>query len=204
MINLNSCQRKACEEYVAIRIPMLRKEAEKGSTAIVGKFTEALRIVLNVRPVDILRCRAANRADIRIGRNCAIEVKTGSGAVGYSENIGREFIPSDRTAKNVLPNSRYIMWLAFPNECITVQEILSINSIEKLIEAFEKLLENMRVLTREEFIEVLEQSGKKGLESALKISKNGYQLNVQTLGGQFGRKVADQLQKFPSAMTLLR
>lgn len=204
MINLNSCQRKACEEYVAVRIPMLRNEAEKKSTAIIGKFSEALRIVLNVRPVQVLRCRAANRADIRIGRNCAIEVKTGSGAVGYSENLGREFVPSDRTAKNIFPNGHFIMWLAFPNECITVQEILSINSVDKLLEAFEKLLENMRVLTRDEFIEVLEKSGKKGLDSALKLSKNGYQLNVQTLGGQFGRKVADQLQNFPSAMTLLR
>lgn len=202
-IKLNSYQYRAAELFVTERIPMLRAEARKGSTAVVGKFTEGLRIVLNAKPTDIIRCRAANRTDIRIGRNVHIEVKTGSGAVTYGEDFDRPLTPEDRIAENILPNARLVIWYPF-NTAVTAADVLSINTVEDLLIVFERILKHSWIFTRNQFIETLAAIGKNGLKSSLKVSKNGGQLNIQTITPRMEDRLYDILETMPTADTLLK
>lgn len=198
MKKLNSHQRKALEMFFTLRLPMLRAELEKGSTGVIGKFAEGLRIVLNERPTDTLRCRAANRADIRIGRNLVIEVKTGSGAVGYAEDTAfGGFTKDDMIADNVLPGCHEIVWMPFP--IMTPLEIVTLPDAEAVQLLLETLLKNAWCFTRQDFIDLLENMGKKGLASALHITKHGYQLNIQTISPAMEARFWDFVEGRPTA-----
>lgn len=203
MMKLNSYQLKAAERFVKERIPALQKEAEKGSTGVVGKFMEAVRLVLNVRPTDVLKCRAANRTDIRIGRNVNIEVKTGSGAVVYSEDFDRLLVPEDRIPENILPTAKLVIWYVFP-QAVTVQDILAIQTVDDFMTAMIRALQNSWLFTREQFVGTLVAIGKHGLESSLKVSKNGYQINIQTISHGIEARLWDILDTLPTADTLLK
>lgn len=198
MKKLNSAQRKALELYFAARLPMLRNELRKGSTGVVGKFAEGLRILLNQRPTDVLRCRAANRSDIRIGRNLPIEVKTGCGAVGYAEDMELGcFTKEDMIAENVLLGSREIIWMPFPT--MTPLEIVNLPDPEAVQALLESVLKNAWCFTRQDFIDLLESMGKKGLASALHITKHGYQLNIQTISPAMEARFWDFVEGKPTA-----
>ena len=198
MKKLNSRQRKALEMFFTLRLPMLRAELEKGSTGVIGKFAEGLRIVLNERPTDTLRCRAANRADIRIGRNLVIEVKTGSGAVGYAEDtVFGGFTKEDMIADNVLPGCHEVVWMPFP--IMTPLEIVTLPDAEAVQLLLETLLKNAWCFTRQDFIDLLESMGKKGLASALHITKHGYQLNIQTISPKMEERFWDMVDGRPTA-----
>lgn len=201
-MKLNSYQYKAAELFVEKRIPALKAEAVKGSTGVFGKFTEALRIVLNAKPTDVLKCRAANRWDIRIGRNVIVEVKTGSGAVAYSEDFDRAITPEDRIPENILPGAKLIIWAPF-QIAVTVEDILSIQTVDDLLRVFDKLLKNSWLFTREQFVETLTTIGKNGLQSSLKVSKGGKQLNIQTISHGLEARLLDILNDMPTANTLL-
>lgn len=202
-MKLNSYQMRAAELFVAERVPMLRAEAGKGSTAVIGKFCEGLRIVLNAKPTDVLRCRAANRTDIRIGRNVNIEVKTGSGAVTYGEDFDRPLTAEDRIAENVLPSAKLVVWYPF-STAVTAQDVLNIETVEDLLTAFEKVLKHSWVFTRAQFIDTLTAIGKNGLESSLKVSKSGRQINIQTITPRMEDRLYDILETLPTADTLLK
>ena len=198
MKKLNSRQRKALELYFTRRLPMLRAELELGSTGVIGKFAEGLRIILNERPTDVLRCRAANRADIRIGRNLPIEVKTGCGAVGYAEDTELGcFTKEDMTAENVMLGSREIIWMPFPT--MTPRQVVDLPDPEAVQLLLETVLKNAWCFTRQEFISLLEVMGKKGLASSLHITKHGYQLNIQTISPAMEARFWDFVDGKPTA-----
>lgn len=201
-MKLNSYQYKAAQLFVEKRIPALRAEAKEGSTGVFGKFSEALRIILNVKPTDVLRCRAANRWDIRMGRDVIVEVKTGSGAVAYSEDFDRLITPEDRVPENILPGVKLVIWAPF-QIAVTVEDILSINTVEDLLTVFDKLLKNSWLFTRDEFISTLTAIGKNGLNSSLKISKGGRQINIQTISHGLEARLWDILDTMPTADALL-
>ena len=202
-MKLNSYQLKAAERFVNERIPALRAEAAKGSTGVVGKFCEGVRIVLNARPTDIIKCRAANRTDVRLGRNVNIEIKTGSGAVVYSEDFDRALTPEDRIAENILPTAKLVVWYVFP-QAVTVTDILNIQTVDDFIMAMVRFLSNSWVFTREQFINTLESIGKHGLQSSLKVSKNGGQINIQTISHGLEARLWDILDTIPTADTLIK
>lgn len=198
MKKLNSRQRKALELFFTMRLPMLRAELEKRSTGVIGKFAEGLRIILNERPTDTLRCRAANRADIRLGRNLPIEVKTGSGSVGYGEDMPLGlFTKADMIAENILPGSREVIWMPFP--VMTPLEIVTLPDAEAVQLMLETLLKNAWCFTRQEFIDLLETMGKNGLASALHITKHGYQLNIQTISPKMEERFWAMMDGKPTA-----
>ena len=198
MKKLNSRQRKALELYFLHRLPALRAELRKGSTGVIGKFSEGLRTILNERPTDVLRCRAANRTDIRIGRNLLIEVKTGSGAVGYAEDLVMGlFSKADMTAENVLVGCREVIWMPFPP--MTPRQIVDLPDPEAVQLMLETVLKNSWCFTRDEFIGLLEIMGKNGLASSLHITKHGYQLNIQTISPKMETKFWDFVEGKPTA-----
>jgi hypothetical protein len=198
MKKLNSAQRKALELYFTARLPLLRKELLKSSTGVVGKFAEGLRILLNQRPTDVLRCRAANRSDIRIGRNLPIEVKTGCGAVSYAEDteLGY-FTKDDLNADHVMIGSREIIWMPFPT--MTGWDIVNLPDPEAVQYLLEQVLKNSWCFTRDEFIALLEAMGKNGLASSLHTTKNGRQINIQTISPKMESKFWDFVEGRPTA-----
>ena len=202
-MKLNSYQYKAAQLFVEKRIPALQDEAVKGSTGVFGKFAEGLRIILNAKPTDVLRCRAANRWDIRLGRNVVVEVKTGSGAVTYSEDFDRPLDAEDRIAENILPGAKVVIWAPF-QIAVTVQDILSIETVDDLLRVFDKLLKNSWLFTRDQFVDTLTAIGKNGLKSSLKISKGGGQINIQTISHGLEARLMDILDTMPTADTLLK
>ena len=202
MKKLNSRQRKALELFFLLRLPMLRAELDKRSTGVIGKFAEGLRIILNERPTDTLRCRAANRADIRIGRNLPIEVKTSCGAVCYAEDLQFGlFTKADMVAENVFPGCREIIWMPFP--VMTPHEIVDLPDEEAVQLMLEKVLKNAWCFTRLEFIGLLEAMGKNGLTSSLHITKHGYQLNIQTITPKMEERFWNLVEGKPTAYEVL-
>lgn len=202
MKELNSYQRHCLEGMFAYRIPMLVNELEKGSTGVIGKFFEDLRIIVNTRPSDVLKCRAANKVDLRIGRNLHIEVKTGSGAVAYAEGRDLPFTAEDLTADNVFPGMHEIIWCPFPP--IPAKRMLeSMTSAKQVQYMLELLLKNAWVFTRDEFIELLENMGKRGVRSCLKLSKGGHQINLQTISHGLEARFWEQVEGRPTAYDIL-
>lgn len=198
MKKLNSHQRKALNLFFASRLPMLRRELKKGSTGVVGKFSEGLRIILNAKPTDIMRCRAANRADIRIGRNLLIEVKTGSGAVAYAEDtLMGFFTKEDLTAENVLKGCKEVIWMPFP--VMPAEDIVNLPDPEAVQAMMELVLKNAWIFSREEFINLLTVMGKNGLKSSLHLTKNGRQVNIQTISAKMESKFWDAIEGKPTA-----
>ena len=216
MKKLNSYQRKALRLFFASRLPLLRAEYSKQgektgkrSTGIVGKFAEGLRIILNSEPTDIMRCRAANRTDIRIGRNVLIEVKTGSGAVAYAEDtLLGYFTPEDLGNPDlVLKGCNHVLWMPFPP--MVTETILNLNDEQATQALLELVLKNSWLFTRDEFLNLLNYMGKNGLRSMLKLSKQpkqqkiGYQINIQSIGPVPESKFWDAIAGKPTAYEVL-
>lgn len=182
------------------RLPMLRAELLKNSTGFVGKFAEEFRLILNKKPRDILNCRAANRVDVRLGRSVGIEIKTGCGAVAYAE--GRlPFTTDDIIPENILPGVRFVLWLPFPS--IFLQEIAKIENGLQAQKVLETMLKNSFLFTREQFLDMLESIGKNGLRSSVKVSKQGGQLNIQTISAKMESRLWDYLENIPNGYDAL-
>ena len=202
MKKLNSRQRRALELFFLKRLPTLRMEYEKASKGVVGKFMEGLRIILNEAPTDALRCRAANRPDIRIGRNLHIEVKSGSGALAYAEDTEcGYFTKEDLTDKYVIRGSKEIIWMPFP--VTTPREIVNLPDAEAVQALLELILKNSWCFTREEFIQLLEGMGKNGLASSLHVTKHGGQINIQTISPKMEGKFWNMVEGRPTAYEVL-
>lgn len=197
-MKLNKYQKAAMVKVVEERIPRLRKEYEAGSTATIGKFSETLRNILNERPRDVIRCRAANRVDIRIGRNRYIEVKTGSGAVAYAEETAvGYFTNEDLSDRYLLKGCNEIIWMPFPP--VAPADIFNLTDAEAAVKLLELFLKNSWVFSRDEFIDMLSTIGKNGLKSSLKVSKNGRQLNIQTITPRMEGRFWDYVEGRPTA-----
>lgn len=201
MKKLNSAQRKALENMFLYRLPMLRMELGKKSTGVVGKFFDGVRAVLNVRPDQYasLKCHCANKADMRL-RYLTYEVKVGSGAVNYAEDR-LPFTTEDFCEENIVPHAREVLWCPLPP--VVPQEIVNLPDPQAVQAMLELLLKNAWVLTREDFVDCLETIGKNGLASSLHVTKNGGQLNIQTITPKMEARLWDYLEGRPNAYQTL-
>lgn len=168
---------KAVASYKAA----LAMQDAKKSTGSVGKLCEVILrddiLVKGISSVDDVRAKGANKADARIGHNIKVEIKTGCGSVAYAK-AGTFFSTEDMIAENVLPDCNYVMWAPF------IAQIANIHTL-----TIEQVKANTWVFTREAFIEALRKIGKNGLRSSLHITKQGKQMNIQTITA----KVEDRL-----------
>lgn len=174
-------KRSTFEALVAEMENRLAREDEKKSTGSNGKRMDVLtrdRIMPHgiTRKADV-RCRAAALTDCYWhGRR--VEIKTGSGAVAY--DTACRFTKEDCTAENVLHGASIVVWYPFP-----------------LVPTFDPF-EQGWVFTRAQFIACLEAIGKNGLQSSLKISKQGGQINIQTLTAKMQTRLWDVLENMPT------
>lgn len=181
------------EEYeVALR--EYRKELTnqdyKRSTGSVGKISEVMLrndiMVNGISSKDDIRARGSKRNDVRKGNSIVIEIKTGCGSVAYT-NDGDIFTTEDMVEEKVLPKCHYVVWAPFINQITDVKHLtLAI------------LQYNAWVFTREEFISTLIRIGKNGLKSSLHITKNGRQINIQTITPKMEDRLWDILETIPT------
>lgn len=159
-----------------------------------GKAGKVLEVITRDRiykkgisSIADVKARSINRIDVRSGKFGGIEIKSGSGAVAYAETDGMNnyinpFTKEDCVAENVLPKAKLIIWYPWGN--------MAVNSGSPFKYGF--------VFTREQFIDCLATIGKNGLRSSLKISKNGGQLNIQTIAAKLEDRLYDYLENIPS------
>lgn len=138
----------------------IREEQGKGSTGIVGKLMDFyVRDYLmsgGVRKAADVRCRANGKTDWTIkvsGVLCKGETKT---------NMGEFKAPSNWTADDIFPGYAYVAYTA---------------EVEGLTE--DNFMDNMFMFTREQFIELLTVTGRKGLESSLRYNAKHGTLGIQ-------------------------
>lgn len=148
----------------------LEEQDAKRSTASHAKFADfSVRDYLmahGVENADDVRCRPSDKFDwtIRVnGKTLHGENKVGCGAVRYGKT------PADVAcvAEHIYPNVDFVSYCAEPAKLKAHPE-----NAPKLV----------RVFTRVQFIEVLTVTGRKGLESSLRIhqTKSGtWQLEIQ-------------------------
>lgn len=164
-------------EKLAIYEAELRRQDAKGSTGSVGKLAdEVLRraILAEGQNADCrVGCRKLGQVDVRRKGYGVIEIKTGSGAVAYGCGLTKE----DITEENILPDCDYVCWAPF-TAFLTKENMASMTW----------------VFTRAQFIETLEAIGKKGLQSSVKVSKGGAQLNIQTITPRMEDRLWDILE----------
>lgn len=174
---------KALEAY---RAELARQDALR-STGSIGKLAEVLlRDLLLKKGISSLqdvKARKAGKADVRTRRLGNVEIKTGSGAVAY----GQGFTSEDLVEENVLPQADLVLWAPF-SRFLTEDNLTSMTW----------------VFTREEFIETLEAIGKNGLRSSLKVSKQGGQINIQTITPRMEDRLWDVLETMPTVEDMLR
>lgn len=155
----------------------LRRQDAKGSTGSVGKLAdEIIRRVILVKGVHAdckVGCRKLGVSDVTRKGYGVIEIKTGSGAVAYGCGLTKD----DITADVILPNCDYVCWAPF-TKFLTKENMASMTW----------------VFTREQFIATLEVIGKKGLQSSVKVSKGGAQLNIQTITPRMEDRLWDILE----------
>lgn len=148
----------------------LARQTAEGSTASHAKKADlSVRDFLmahGIGSTDDIRCRPGSRYDweLYVRRVHIVgETKVGSGAVRYANTCAElSYNPDD-----IYPNVDYIAYCA---------------ESDKLKAHPEKMSTLFRVFTREQFIEVLTATGRKGLESSLRIhqTKSGtWQLEIQ-------------------------
>lgn len=168
---------KALELYKA----ELSRQDEKRSTGSIGKLCDVIIrdyiLVHGIEKVEDVRCRRLGCSDVIRRKYGKIEIKTGCGAVAYGSNLTK----ADCIAENVLPGVALICWAPF-SAYLTERNAADM----------------MFVLTREQFIEVLEHIGKNGLQSSLKISKQGAQINIQTITVKMEERLWDALDGVPT------
>lgn len=166
------------EKIQAVREFHARLQAEKaqGSTGVVGKLCDfAVRdfvMAHGVEKLNDVRCRAAGKSDwtIRIsGKLVKGETKT---------NMGEWKVPCARvSADDIFPGKDYVVYTA---------------EVDNITE--ENLPDMMFVFTREQFIELLTVTGRKGLESSLR-----YNAKRGTVGIQAWSVYNNKTQKWVSA-----
>lgn len=139
----------------------LRAESIKGSTGDIGKFADFhvrdFVMAHGVQSKADVRCRAAGKSDwtIRInGRLYHGETKTAAGGWKVSQ-------PGIR-AEDIYPNADFIAYTA---------------EVDNLTE--DNLPDMIFLLTREQFIELLTVTGRKGLESSLKYNAKRGTVEIQ-------------------------
>lgn len=155
---------------------VLAMQDAKGSTGSIGKLAdEILRRAILVKGENAdcaVGCRKMGKADVTRKGYGVIEIKTGSGAVAYGS-----FTKDDITEENILPEADYIVWAPFT-------KFLNKSNMTKMAWVF----------TRKQFIETLETIGKNGLQSSVKVSKGGAQLNIQTITPRMEDRLWDILE----------
>lgn len=151
------------EKIQAVRDFHARLQAEKalGSTGVVGKMCDfAVRdfvMARGVRRADDVRCRAAGKTDWSIRINGKLyhgETKTAAGGWKVKE-------PGIR-AEDIYPNADFIAYTA---------------EVDNLTE--DNLPDMVFLLTRDQFIEMLTVTGRKGLESSLKYNAKRGTVEIQ-------------------------
>ena len=151
----------------------LANQDRKHSTGSIGKISEVMFrndiMAAGIARKNDVRARGSKRCDARKGNTIRIEIKTGCGSVAYA-NDGEVFTAEDMTEEVILPKCQYVVWAPFINQIVDVNHL-----------TFERLSANAWVFTREEFINTLATIGKNGLKSSLHITKNGHQINIQTI-----------------------
>ena len=168
------------EEYLnklaAYREELARQDI-KGSTGSIGKLAdEVIRRTILAKGMNAdckVGCRKAGTNDVVRTGFGRIEIKTGSGAVAYGYGLTKE----DITEENILPNCDYVAWAPF-TAFLTIENMASMTWL----------------FTRDEFIETLEAIGKNGLQSSVKVSKQGGQLNIQTITPRMEDRLWDILE----------
>ena len=159
----------------------LRDEQAKGSTGAVGKLMDfCVRDYLMAHGVDRaddVRCRSAVKSDwtIRIGGKLYRgETKT---------NMGEWKVPFARiNADDIFPTCAYVVYTA---------------EVEGL--DMENFMDNMFVFTREQFIELLTETGRKGLESSLRYNQSRGTVGIQawkTYNKKSGKWCEARLSKY--------
>lgn len=154
---------KKVEKIEAVRKfhERLREESAKGSTGEMGKFADYhVRDFVMAHGVESeadVRCRAAGKTDwtIRIdGKLYRGETKTAAGGWKVAQ-------PGIR-AEDIYPKADFIAYTA---------------EVDNLTE--DNLPDMVFLLTREQFIEMLRVTGKKGLESSLKYNAKRGTVEIQ-------------------------
>lgn len=173
--------RKTFELKLGYYKKVLDEQTEKGSTGSAGKLFDVLGrdyIMKNgISRANDVRCRNIRQADAMNRNYGKFELKTGSGAVCYGYGLTAD----DCTAENVCAGVAYVVWAPF----------------SKFLNA-ENFAEMSWVFTRDQFIDCLETIGKKGLKSSLKVSKNGGQINIQTITPRMEDRLWDVLENMPT------
>lgn len=163
----------------------LAMQDAKGSTGSTGKLYEEIvrrRLHPKHENADLKVGARSNKFNDATIDGVRYEIKTGSGAVRYAVDMyGEAFTKDDFTAENVLPDKDMIAWAPFPR-FLTEQNYAGM----------------FWMFTREQFILCLEAIGKNGLKSSLKLSKGGYQINIQTITPKMEDRLWDILDTMPT------
>lgn len=159
---------------------LARQDAKK-STGSIGKLAdEVIRRCILAKGIHAncaVGCRKLNQADVTRKGYGVIEIKTGSGAVAYGCGLTKD----DIREENILPHCNYVAWAPFTT-CLTKSNLPAMTWL----------------FTREQFIETLEAIGKKGLQSSVKVSKGGAQLNIQTITPRMEDRLWEVLEGMPT------
>lgn len=171
------------EKVQAVKAFHARLQAEKvqGSTGVIGKLCDfAVRdfvMAKGVQSENDVRCRAAGKTDwsIRInGKLYRGETKT---------NMGEWKVPCARiSADDIFPGKAYVAFTA---------------EVEGLTE--ENIPDNVFVFTRDQFIELLIMTGRKGLESSLRYNAKRGTVGIQAWkvwNNKTGKWVEARLTKY--------
>ena len=168
---------KAVREFHA----RLQEESAKGSTGVKGKLADFhardFLMAHGVEDASDIRCRAAGKHDwaIRInGRYYYGETKTAAG--GWKVTC-----PGIR-AEDIYPDATWIVYTAEADNLTA-----------------ENTPDMMFVLTREQFIELLTVTGRKGLESSLKYNAKRGTVEIQqwsVFNRKTGKWVCARLNKY--------
>ena len=173
--------RKEYEAQLAAFAARLSDQSARGSKGTFGKLADELyRRAMLEKGVNAdcrVGCRGWDEDDALTKRFGRVEIKTGSGAVCYGMNL----TSSDRVPANICKDADTIVWIPFP----------------KLISK-ETLFSAAWVFSRDEFIACLTAIGKKGLDSSLKISSHGTQINIQTISNKLEDRLWDVLEATPT------
>ena len=169
----------------------LARQDARNSTGSIGKYAEVLirnDIMKNgIKNAEDVRCRSAARADTRMGNSTIVEIKTGSGAVGYGYNL-----TVDQFVNNpdlIAAGAKLIVWVPFPKALQLTRTSYNRRAAW--------------VFTRQQFIDTLTAIGKNGLRSSLKVSKGGAQVNIQTITPRMEDRLWDILDTLPTMADLV-
>jgi len=166
-------------ELVAEYEKELLRQDYKNSTGSTGKLFDVLvrndLLAWGITREKEVRCARNNRADVNSKKHGRIEVKTGSGAVAYG--IEGQYTKDDLLPENILQGVSLIAWAPF-SAYLTKKNYR----------------EQFFIFTLDQFISCLEYIGKHGLQSSLKISKHGAQINIQTISAKMESRLWEILE----------